>query len=251
MTKLAARFLALTFAIATVCWGLCVVCGLCGITFETMPLLRLPYLLGGWSPTIASYAVLKGSGRVRSLKEWLKTVFDVRQSWQGYLLVLLFAVTYILPQSLISGRGPEGAPLFMLPILTAMMLFGGGLEEAGWRYVLQPELESKLPFVPTVLVMAPVWWLWHLPLFFIPETGQAGTDYWLFGLMVLGLSFALAALRRRTGSVWLCVLFHCIANAMLPVFAPGESLAGTLATAGCLIALSLAVVCWPGQNKFT
>lgn len=251
MTKLAARFLGLTFAIAATCWGLCVVCGMNGITFETMPLLRLPYLLGGWSPTIASYLVLKQSGRVGSLKEWLRTVFDFRQSWKGYLLVVLFALVYILPQCLISGRGPEGAPLLMLPVLIVMMLFGGGMEEAGWRYVLQPELESKLPFVPTVLVMAPIWWLWHLPLFFIPGTGQAGGDYWLFGLMVLGLSFTLAALRRRTGSVWLCVLFHCTANAMIPVFMPRESLAGTLVTAGCLIAVSLALVFWPKKDKFT
>lgn len=248
MTKIAARFLGLTFAIAALCWGLCVVCGMSGITFDTMPLLRLPYLLGGWSPTIASFVVLKRSGRVGSLKEWLKTVFDVRQSWKGYGLVVLFAVVYILPQCLISGRGPEGAPFLMLPILIVMMLFGGGLEEAGWRYVLQPELEKKLPFVPMVLLMALIWWLWHLPLFFIPETGQAGTDYGLFGLMVLGLSFALAAIRRRTGSVWLCVLFHCTANAMLPVFAPGESLAGSLVTAGCLMAAGLAVVYWPKRN---
>lgn len=250
MTKIAARFLALTFAIVVVCWGLCVVCGLCGVTFETMPLLRIPYLLGGWSPTIASYAVLRRSGRVGSLREWLGTVFAFRQSWQGYALVALFGVLYILPQCLMGERG-EGAPLFLLPVLVAMMLPMGGLEEAGWRYVLQPELEKKLPFVPVVLLMALVWWLWHLPLFFIPETGQAGTDYGLFGLMVLGLSFALEAIYRRTGSVWLCVLFHCLDNALTAVFPTRYSLTAALITAALLTVAGLAVAYWPKKNQLT
>lgn len=245
MTKLAARFLGLTFAVAAACWGLCLVCGWNGITFATMPLLRLPYLLGGWSPTIASFVALKRDGAVEGLGEWLKPVFALRQNWQGYGLVVLFTLAYILPQCLISGRGPEGAPLFLFPLFVVMMLLGGGLEEAGWRYVLQPELEKKLPFVPVVLVMALIWWLWHLPLFFIPGTGQVGSDYRLFGLTVLGLSFGLATLRRRTGSVWLCVLLHCAVNATIPVFAPGESLAGSLATAGCLMGLSFLVACFP------
>lgn len=37
----------------------------------------------------------------------------------------------------------NGAPIYAIVFMIPMMLLGGGLEEAGWRYILQPELEKK------------------------------------------------------------------------------------------------------------
>ncbi|MDR1220404.1 MAG: CPBP family intramembrane metalloprotease [Treponema sp.] len=42
------------------------------------------------------------------------------------------------------------------------------LEEAGWRYILQPELDKKYGFIISAIIVAPIWAIWRLPLFFIP-----------------------------------------------------------------------------------
>ena len=54
-----------------------------------------------------------------------------------------------------------------------MMLFGGGNEEVGWRMILQPELEKKFNFHIATIFTAIIWWLWHLPIFFIKGTANA------------------------------------------------------------------------------
>ena len=59
-----------------------------------------------------------------------------------------------------------------------------------------------------------IWWLWHLPLFFIPGTSQYQANFYVFGIMILGLSFMLGTIRSLTGSVWLCVLCHAIFNSV-------------------------------------
>ena len=95
-----------------------------------------------------------------------------------------------------------------------MMILGGGIEEEGWRHILQPELEKKYNFAISTLIVSVIWWLWHLPLFYIQGVNQYGKSFLVFGINVLGLTFALASIKKITNSVWLCVLFHCIINSL-------------------------------------
>ena len=88
-----------------------------------------------------------------------------------YLLVLALSVLYVLPQCIAAGY-EKGAPIYALIALIPMMLFAGGLEEAGWRYILQPELEKKYPYIAATIIVSLIWWLWHLPLFYINGVGQ-------------------------------------------------------------------------------
>jgi len=196
--------------------------------------LYVPYLLGGWSPTIASFVALKKNNRIADGKEWLRNVFDFRHSVAAYCVPVMFAVLFILPQCLISGYR-NGAPFFAIIFMIPLMLLGGGLEEAGWRYVLQPELEKRYSFTVSTVIVGMIWWLWHLPLFHIQGTGQYGQNYLAFGINVLGLSFALASIRKNTGSVWLCVLLHCIANSLSAIFLIYDNIWGSIASAVTLI----------------
>ncbi len=217
MNKLIKDYLLYTFLIMILCWGLCVICSLNGILLNDNYFLYLPYLIGGWSPTIASFIALKKNNKVTTFKEWLKNVFDFKHSIFSYLMVIFLGIIFILPQCLISGY-ERGAPLFVIIFMIPIMLFGGGLEEAGWRYILQPELEKKYKFIISTLIVSVIWWLWHLPLFYIQGVSQYGQNYLAFGINVLGLSFALASIRKNTNSVWLCVLFHCIANSLSGIY---------------------------------
>lgn len=217
-----------------ICWGICVVCSLNGILLNENYILYVPYLLGGWSTTIASFIALKKNSEINGFKHWLKNVFDFKHNVLSYIMVVLLSVVYILPQCLISGYD-NGAPLFLIVFMIPFMLIGGGLEEAGWRYILQPELEEKLGFTLSTIIVSVIWWLWHLPLFFINGVSQYGTSYLAFGISIVGLSFALATIRKNTDSVWMCILFHCIVNSLSGIYVIKSNILGNIVSTVLLI----------------
>ena len=241
MSKLSKNYLSFTFLIMLIGWGTCVVCSLNGISLNDSKWLYVPYLLGGWSPTIASYLALKSNHKVANMKEWSKNIFDFRHPIFSYLMVVILAILFILPQCVICGY-ENGAPIYAIIIMIPMMLVAGGLEEAGWRYILQPELEKKHSFTISTIIVSIIWWSWHLPLFYIQGVGQYGHDYFAFGINVLGLSFALASIRKNTGSVWLCVLFHCIINSLSGIYVTNDNIWGNITASVILILFSYALV---------
>lgn len=212
-------------------------CGLNGIFFNDNILLYIPYLLGGWSPTIASFIVLKKNNEVKNFKDWLRNVFDFKHNIFAYVMVLIFTISYILPLCLVSGY-ENGKPLFSIVVMIPIMLFGGGLEEAGWRYIFQPELEKKYNYFVATIIVSVIWWLWHLPLFYIPGVAQDGMNFGLFAIKVLGLSFALASIKKNTNSVWLCVLFHCLVNSLAGIYVVSDNVMGAVVTTIVLIVVS-------------
>jgi len=247
--SISVQFLFLTTAIVVLSWGICVAFSLSGFSLHTDYWMYLPYIIGGWSPTIASYFVLKNNRQISGFKEWLKNVFDVKRSIWAYLLMILFAVAYFIPQILISGM-IEMKPVYMLIALTPLMLFGGGLEEAGWRYILQPELDAKVGHVLSSMLVSVIWAAWHLPLFFIAGTGQSEMNFGVFAIGIVGLTFALGALRKITKSVFLCVFLHSLVNAGRGVFIFRDTLEGAVAVAVLLVAISIfAVVQYERKTK--
>ena len=237
------KHLLLTFLFMGICWGLCLVLSFTGITMKEYKWIYLPWMLGGISPAIASLIVLKKNGEVAGFKDWLGHVFDFKQSPWSYLLAITLPLFHMILMCLISGYR-KGLPLYFLPLMILAMIFGGGLEEAGWRYITWPELNKKFGFVLSTLITAVIWWIWHLPLFFIQGVSQYHKSFLVFGIMVLGLSFMLAVIRKLTGSVWLCVLCHAIVNSMSNFYHYdfyGSYLASSI-TAAVLIVISLLLI---------
>lgn len=248
MSKLSKIYLCYTFLIMLIGWGTCLICSLSGISLNDNYLLYIPYLLGGWSPTIASFLSLKKANKIANIKEWLKNIFDFRHNAFSYIMVAAVAILFILPQCFISGY-ENGAPIFAIFVMIPIMLFGGGLEEAGWRYILQPELEKKYSFTISTIIVSIIWWLWHLPLFYIQGVVQYGQDYFAFGINILGLSFALASIRKNTNSVWLCVLFHCIENSLSGIYVINENIWGNIAASILLILCSYVLLKFNDKKK--
>lgn len=248
MSKLSKNYLGFTFLFLLIGWGICVLCSFYGIWLKDHKWLYALYLLGGWSPTIASYLALKRGGKVADMKAWFQNIFDFRHNIFSYLMVVIMAVLFLLPQCIICGY-ENGAPIYGLIVMMPMMLVGGGLEEAGWRYILQPELEKKYSFTTATMIVGVIWWLWHLPLFYIQGASQYGQNYAAFGINVLGLSFALASIRKNTGSVWLCVVFHCMVNAFMGIYLLKDHIGGNIAATAILIFCSYALIKMNGRMK--
>lgn len=236
MSKLSKEYLLCTFSIMIVCWSIYLVCSLNGISLNSNYLLYIPYLMAGWSPTIASFISLKKNSEVKNFKEWMKNVFDFKHNIFSYIMVIMLGILYILPQCLISGY-ENGAPLFAIVVMIPMMLVMGGLEEAGWRYILQPELEKKYNYFISTIVVSVIWWLWHFPLFYMQ--GEYGQNYLAFGINILGVSFALASIKKNTNSVWLCVLLHCIVNSLSGIYVVNDNIIGDIVVTIVLIFASI------------
>ena len=117
-----------------------------------------------------------------------------------------------------STPSPYMVLLFLLPnFFLSFMPFWG--EEYGWRYFLQPRLQSRFGMRGGVLVLGVLWGLWHLPLNFFfhaqstPLQNVAGQ---LITCVTLGIFFAWAYL--KTGNIWAPVLLHFFNNNLSVVY---------------------------------
>lgn len=240
LSGIAVKFLVTTFCIMLLCWGgiLLINC-FWDLRYGT-PFFMVLYMLGGFSPTISAvFWVLKD--KILPWKQILQTVFSFKQKFWLYITVFCFAgLSFAVP--LMMGHAHITGPLYMPLLLLPLMLFGGGLEEVGWRWVLQPALEKKMPFVPATMLTAAIWAVWHLPLFLIEGVPQYTMPYGSFVIMVFGLAFALAAVYRVSHSVWLCVVLHSLINALNGTIVPDQTIVATAVTAAVVIAVSLLTV---------
>ena len=94
-------------------------------------------------------------------------------------------------------------------------------EELGWRGFLVPKLAERLTFTRTAVVSGIIWASWHMPLIiFADYNGGTPTLYSIacFAVMVVGISFPLAWLRLRSGSVWPAALLHASHNLFIQGF---------------------------------
>jgi membrane protease YdiL (CAAX protease family) len=119
------------------------------------------------------------------------------------------------------GIGEQGFAFFALnafvsTLLASLLVMIGAVgEEAGWRGVLQPELERRFGAFKGTVLVGLVWGYWHLP---ANLAGYNDGEHPLLGSLVLfplatvGMSFAFAWLTRRSGSVWPAALAHGVNN---------------------------------------
>lgn len=234
--KIVVQFIVLTFIIALVFWGGLSVFEHFGFTLDEYPVLNLLYLIGAWSPAIASFTVLKKNKEVSGIKEWLKNIFTIKTSVYKYLFVVALFVIYMVSLLVTSGV-KSVSPIYMFFFwFLASLLAGAGMEEAGWRYILQSELNKKFGYMLSCLITAPIHLLWHVPL------GIGGLTLWS-AMNILGTTFAMGAIHKISkGNIFLCLLFHCMINAGMSTITPNQTTSGIVISAIILIVVSITAV---------
>lgn len=88
-------------------------------------------------------------------------------------------------------------------------------EELGWRGFLVPELAKTTTFLNTALISGVAWAVWHYPtIIFGGYNNGKSIPYSLFTftIAVLAISFPMAWLRLKSGSLWTGVIFHASDN---------------------------------------
>ena len=163
--KTVTNFTVLTFCIAYLVSGVLIILGQFGYQvynwFDTLPQFcaNIPFAIYILSPAIASYIVLRWNNKVAGPREWLKTVFYAKNNIYPYIFVVAGLVLYFSLHTLFSGNAGAALPLYAFFLSLPGNLFIGGLEEAGWAYIMQPGLAGKLGYIPSCILSGGIWLL--------------------------------------------------------------------------------------------
>lgn len=258
--KITVHFMALTFFIAYFISGVLIVFGQFGYrVYSWVNTLQqfgmdIPFAVYILSPAIASFIVLKKNNKVANFWEWLKNIFYAKNSGYPYLFVVAGIVLYFSIHTIVLGRIEMELPFYMLFLSIPGNLFIGGLEEAGWTYIMQPEFDKKFGYVLSCIFSGLIWILWHIPLFFIPGTnhGEGLINFWMFAVQCIAFRFFFGAIYKISGKscVFMCVLFHTIYNAAFSIFGTVTTTwVGTIAANTVLVFVSIITVMIHNKNK--
>lgn len=166
--------------------------------------------------------------------------------WIFASLLLPFAVNIISNGfSLnISREFLAAGPLYAVFIL----LFGPVPEELAWRGIAFDAL-SERSYYKAQFIVAGLWALWHLPLFFIPgsyqaELGLFSTEFWLFFVMILPVSIITGYIYLKSRrSILMAVLFHYAVNISGEIFESSPT--GRLISTAIYIVIAIALLVKP------
>jgi len=244
-------YLVLTFAFSSVFWFLIIRGGSLGARGGLYVLLLM------WSPGTA--AILTRLILQRDLRGMGWGWGETRWQMAGYMLPILYAsVAYMVVwyTGLGSPGGPRSGDPWRFVLLGSLLSVRSATgEEIGWRGLLVPELSKVTGFTTTSVVSGLVWATWHLPLIFLADY-HGGTPTWYsalcFAVMVVGISFPMAWLRLRSGSLWTAAFFHATHNLYIQGYfdratldtGPTEWITGEFGAALAIMGIVLALIFW-------
>lgn len=147
------------------------------------------------------------------------------------LCVLLFTALYLFRAAISYGVSGQisvmgeiaanpytwimAASMFLNFFLVFIAFFG---EEYGWRYYLQPLLQSCFGKRWGVIALGVVWGLWHLPVnffYYSPGTGLISAAGQQITCITLCIFFAYAYM--KTENIWVPVILHFLNNNLVPI----------------------------------
>lgn len=225
-------FVALAFALSwAIWWGMAAV-PLSIATFGGTVLNVIA--LSGPSITALVLSAILGGGELRRLLGGF-ALSRVSARWVVVALLLPLAMIAVaIAISVLAFGAPT--PVITIALVGVLALefvrilfLGGPLgEEIGWRGFALPRLQTRRTAFSASLVLGLIWGLWHIPLYFVPGTGQFETvssgmspafAIGAFVVWTIGLSILFTWLFNETrGSLIVVILFHTLIN--LGAFVP-------------------------------
>ena len=205
-------FVCYTFFITWSFWFLII---FCNKYFNTLwygeSLFWIPYTIGSLGPAISAYLIYQKFKESYSEKSFLKYIFKNPINSKIWLVFILFLIWRILMIWIAFGISK---PISILAIFINLpfLIVLGGLEELGWRGILQPKLENLISYIPSIFLVSIIWSFWHLPLWFIKGTVQSGFPFGLYFVSSLVLTASFTTLYKYTNNLFLCILNHAWFN---------------------------------------
>jgi CAAX protease family protein len=158
---------------------------------------------------------------------WLVALSPV--AFLGFGLAILAILGQPMPA--VSGFGQfSGTPAIGLLGVALLVIFVGSLgEEMGWRGYALPRLQSRFSPLSATVILAMLWFLWHLPMFAVIATYRSLSPIGYVG-MAFGLTCGAVVLtwlyNRSGGSILLVAIWHGLYNLVSATQAANGALAG-------------------------
>ena len=208
-------------------------------------------------------AIVLGRESLRKLLGRL-LIWSVNPLW--YLVIVLGPVALVGGvvglNALLGGPALSlGMPILGAAFFLAFSIFPGSAlgEEIGWRGYVLPRLQTRMSALSASLLLAPIWALWHPPLWMAGwlqgQPFRTPTHYAAFVVSAFALSVLLTWVYNNTGgSLLMVVLLHATIN--LPITLSIEDL-GSRATLpvllyfGLMVVAAIVVVIWAGPKHLS
>lgn len=151
------------------------------------------------------------------LRSMMRNIFRTEKKLKTVLITGAFCLMALI-YALLYGV-PNGQPWYMfIAGLVIMLPFVGIAEETGWRGLLQPELDKRMPYPFSVLLTASIWCVWHFPIWIDPTSNHYGDSMAGFAITIFIWSFAMAAIYKATKSVIACAFYHTFIDSIGAVY---------------------------------
>lgn len=202
------------------------------------------FILIMWSPTLLALVFIVPSPVVRSQVLWrlgklmylplgvvvqtaigfavVGTLIAAGLATSGYFTFQTSGVN-VSGEAWLLGEGAQSWLFFFINVsITAMAFSIVGLvaatgEEFAWRGFLQGQLTRQFGVFPGIMLLAFIWWAWHLPALLFgynfPEHPYIGS-FILFPLLMIGASLFFGWLTIKSGSFWPAALAHGTVNSI-------------------------------------
>jgi len=244
-------FFLLTFALTWAAWfaaAALVAPGNTGLFAAGGPV----FLFGVFAPGLVALALTARGEGGRGVQSLLARIGQWRVDARWYLFAIGYFAAIKLSAALIQRVATGSWPRFGD---TPWALMLGGIlistwvqagEELGWRGYALPRLAAHLGLAGASILLGGLWALWHVPLFFLPDTGSTGQSFPIYLLQVTALSVAMAWLYwKASGSLLLVMLMHASVNnttGIVPAAVPGAMT--PLGFGGSLVAWLTVLLSW-------
>jgi CAAX protease family protein len=184
---------------------------------------HLPALFGPAVAAVAVTAWTMGRPGVRDLgarmirwrvpvRWWLAAISPL--VFLGLGLAAMTAAGQALPGVADFGRF-SGIPAIGVAGVLLLLLAGGLGEETGWRGYALPQLQRRFSPLASSLILAVLWFGWHLPQFFLIASYRDNGPFQYVGFF-LGLTCGAVVLtwlyNRSGGSILLVAIWHGLYN---------------------------------------
>lgn len=199
------------------------------------------YIFLGYGFIIASLVMTGITQGRRAVVTLLQRFLIWRVRWTWYLVALFLLPTVyalaVLLNSLLTHSLPDfnsvfaykifgpsaNLPLLILPFFLVDAFTNG--EEMGWRGYILPRLQGRFSLLVSSLILAVIWWLWHLPKFLAPDNNSSFGLYF-FEMVPMAILYTWISHHTR-GSLLLVTLLHASGNTAGVFFPIANTVSGS------------------------
>ena len=231
---------------------------------DVIPALPGLTVIGTFGPLVAAVILTaRESGRAGLRSLFSRVVrWRVAPIWYAVALLGPLVITLgamVVEVAFLGGRPPSlgfligELPSTVLTILVNavyMLIFVTLGEEVGWRGYALPALQARYSALLASLILGVMWALWHLPVFFNPDTSYSNLPFFLFLPFIVPVAVLMTWLFNSTGgSVLMAMFFHAVLNSadelwkvLFPEYSEGKISAAEAAAASAHYYLMLTIV---------